>query len=194
VKVRCRAGVLVVFLSIIGAFLAACSNANPASVPVPAASAATPETSATEAPTEVSDFPAGVYRSQLTVAGLAKLGLDDPSTAGIWTFTVHPGGAFELTCRPVADPGVDCGNGDPAPQHIVEVGNIFGTSPTMWFVLDPARLMKLTGCICGPQEGYHLSWAPMPDGRMAFSNFVGLGERETETGDSWTIQPWTRIS
>jgi hypothetical protein len=39
---------------------------------------------------------AGVYRSQLTVAGLAKLGLDDPSTAGIWTFTVHPGGAFEV--------------------------------------------------------------------------------------------------
>jgi hypothetical protein len=62
----------------------------------------------------------------------------------------------------------------------------------MW--LDPARVMKLTGCVCGPQEGYHLNWASMPDGKISFSNFVGLGERETETGDGWTIQPWTRIS
>jgi hypothetical protein len=183
--------------------LSACAGHSPGAA---SSSAATAQSDApaesSVAPKTVSDLPAGVYRSKLTVATLRKLGVDDPSTAGIWTFSVHAGGAYEVACAAVDDSGVDCGNLDSSSPSIVEVGQLRGTSPT-WFVFDLDRLVKLTGCIphsqapdgCGGEgAGYHLNWKPTPQG-LEFTDFVGTGNyADLSPLNSWTLQPWTRIS
>lgn len=155
---------------------------------------------ATAVPMQVSDFPNGVYRSQLSVKRLQTAGFDDPSNAGIWTLTVKSG-SYRLDCLTIADPGIDCGNHSPSLSPTVEIGTVRGTSPTIWFVHDQARLSKLTGCIrhsegdrgCGPEGGYHLNWRAVPGG-VTFSSYVGLGDEAGPVLGIWLTQIWTRIS
>ncbi len=181
-----------------------CSNSNtPAHTDLGATSsvATSPSDLGTTVPSEVSDFPDGVYRTELTLARVRQLGLDDPSNAGTWTLTVQSGG-YQLDCLPIADPRIDCGGGNSSDLSTVELGTVWGSSPTMWFVHDMARLSELTGCIprsqsetgCGPEGGYHLNWQPEGD-TMVFTDFVGLADEAGQSAlNNWTAQPWTIIS
>jgi hypothetical protein len=173
------------------------SESQSASEPLPAA----PRQQHVSVPSKVSNFPPGIYRVQLKLQELEKLGWGDPGSAGVWTLTVTSG-LYQLDCIPVADPAVDCGNHDPALTSTVEMGSLHGTSPTVWFVHDMARLSKVTGCTrhiegsqgCGGEGGYHLNWKRVPHG-IAFSHFVGLGDEAGE-GDpgNWLAKPWVQIS
>jgi hypothetical protein len=199
------AGLALTLAALLSLVLSACAGvpstpaaSPPDATPVPANSAS----DIAGAPSEVSNLPAGVYRTEITVASLRKLGVDDPQGAGIWTFTVHPGGAYEVACASIDSPGIDCGNRDPTNPEIQEVGDLRGTSPT-WFVLDTERLVKLTGCsphsegeldYCGPGGGYHVRWKRTPKG-LEFTDWVGVGVLAGDSPvNSWTVQPWTRIS
>ena len=183
-----------------GESTAGSSSNHGASTPVSSGAAAHATASTgqpTDVPAPVSDFPEGVYRTELTVERLHNLGLDDPYNAGVWTLTIRSG-RYELDCRPIADPGVDCGGSDPG-DTLGEVGIVRGSAPTIWFVHDMALKSRLTGCSvankgCGPDGGYHLDWRVVPHG-VAFSNFVGLGDEAIEPAFStWTVQPWTKLS
>lgn len=181
-----------------------CSNANePAQTDLAATSsvATSPSDSGTAVPTEVSDFPDGVYRTELPLARVRQLGIDDTSNAGTWTLTVQSGG-YQLDCVPIGDPRLDCGGGNSSGLSTVELGTVWGSSPTMWFVHDMARLSELTGCTphsqsqtgCGPDGGYHLNWQPEGD-TMVFTDFVGLADEAGQPAlNNWTAQPWTIIS
>ncbi len=175
--------------------------------PVSSPAATSPSTSTpssasrTVVPKEVSDFPEGVYRTQLTVDELQKQGITDLSNAGIWTLTVEAG-SYQLDCRAIADPEFDCGNSQPSGLRTVEFGSLHGVSPTVWFVHDMARLSEISGCVrhssgsdgCGPEGGYHMDWKEVSDG-IAFSNFGGLGDEAAFPAlNNWTAKPWTRIS
>jgi hypothetical protein len=154
--------------------------------PTPASASEDP---ATEPPQGVSDFPAGVYRTQLTVSALQKMGSDNGDGAsGVWTLTVKAG-KFQLDCRTIKDPGIDCGGSDGGAN--VEVGDVRGSSPEVWLVLDQALKSKLTGCTledegCGPGDPHHLSWKAVPGGIAFTDPDRGIGE--------WSAQPWTKIS
>jgi hypothetical protein len=206
VRAHRRAATSAVLLALVAALLVACSSdesATSATEPVsasPTVIVATPTESPVAVPTQISDFPDGVYRTQLTVKRLAELGWDDPGNAGIWTLTVKSG-TYRLDCRVIVDPGTDCGNHDPDLSPTVELGTVLGSSPTVWFVHDMARLARVTGCVrhsedhegCGPEGGYHLDWRNVPDG-IAFSHYVGLGDEAGPVPGTWLAQAWTRIS
>jgi len=63
----------------------------------------TPTALTTAVPAQVSDFPDGVYRSQLTLKRLQEVGMDDTSYAGTWTLTARSGN-YRLECRAIANP------------------------------------------------------------------------------------------
>jgi hypothetical protein len=200
-----RSAISIVLIVAIAALTGACSSDDSDETATPSSSATAsptslPLTDTAAAPTQVSDFPDGAYRTQLTVKRLQELGFDEPGNAGIWTLTVKSGN-YRLDCRVIADPGTDCGNHDPALPPTVELGNVHGSAPTVWFAHDNARLARVTGCVrhtedlegCGPEGGYHLDWRTVPHG-IAFSNYVGLGDEAGPVLGNWTAQPWIRIS
>jgi len=145
----------------------------------------------------------GVYRSQLTVKKLHELGIDNLSDgpAGTWTLTVKAG-TFEMHCQPIADAVTDCGNANLASlkvNSLMDLGDLRGRGPTVWFVDDMELKAKLTGCIahseadggCGPDVLTHMKWRKVPQG-LVFSDY-GLGS-DPGTSNSMTVQMWTRIS
>jgi hypothetical protein len=169
--------------------------------PPPAVAPTTALSSPDVVPAERSTFPDGVYRTQLPMERVRELGMDDPGFAGTWTLTVKAG-AFELECRPVTTPGVDCGGHDPTLPPLVEVGTLHGTGNTAWFVQDGEERVRRTGCVrhseradgCGPEDPYHLDWM-LADNDVSFRNYVGFGASAVFPElSSWTAQPWTRIS
>jgi TRAP-type C4-dicarboxylate transport system substrate-binding protein len=137
------------------------------------------------APDQVSDLPDGVYRSEITTDDLAAAGLDNrDGGAGTWTLTVRDG-TYEVRCRPLDDPGMDCGQSienDP-----LEAGYLRGTGNTVTFVYDPELVSKLSGCKlpvsetlpdhCGPGGGGPKTWEIEGDSLM----FGG------------DLEPWTKI-
>jgi hypothetical protein len=199
------------WLALLPALVAGCTDGAsdrsaappPASPPAPppATTAASTAPAGPAVPAQRSDFPDGVYRTQLPVERLQALGLDDPGHAGTWTLTVKAG-TFTLECRPVTAPGIDCGGHDTSLPPLVEVGTLHGTGKTVWFVQDPERRAQLTGCVrhserangCGPEDAYHLDCAPTAKG-MSCRNYGGLGDQAVFPElSNWTAQPWTRIS
>ena len=202
-------GPLIALTMLVISLTAGCSNTNDpptatgtrANASSSSATTGTPTALATAVPARDSDFPDGVYRSQLTLKRLQEVGIDDTGDAGTWTLTARSGN-YRLECHAIANPGVDCGNHFPGGPSTVEIGRLRGTSPTVWFVHDMAQLSKLTGCIpnsqsskgCGPDGGYHQSWKTVPQG-IAFSDFVGLGDEAMRPAlNEWTAQVWIRIS
>jgi hypothetical protein len=151
-------------------------------------------------PTRVSDFPDGVYRTQLSVAELEKAGIFDPGAQGNWTLTVKAG-TYQMDCQATKDPILDCGNGGTAQRHTTDYGTLRGNGSTVWFVHDWVRLPKINGCIrksqgprgCGPEGTYHMKWKKVPVG-IEFSHYVGLGEEVGPAPGWWEPKPWVRIS
>lgn len=191
------------WLAILPALVVGCTDATsdePTGTP-PATTATQTAQAGSPVPPERSDFPAGVYRTELSVDRLSALGADDPGHAGTWTLTVKAG-TFTLECRPVTTPGVDCGGHDAAMPPLVEVGTLHGTGDTVWFVQDPEQRVELTGCVrhserangCGPEDPYHFDYT-IDGKRVSFRNYVGLGDQAIFPElSNWTAQPWTRIS
>ncbi len=164
-------------------------------------SASTPKSATIAVPAQVSDFPAGTYRTQLSVTQLRHLGVADLSSAGTWTLTVKAG-TYRLECVTISVPGTDCGHRNPSRSRTVEIGALRGAAPTIWFVLDMERLSKATGCVqhsdadkgCGVVDPYHFNWTKVPHG-IAFSDSPDAAGGPAEFSlNVWTVQPWTRIS
>ena len=122
-----------------------------------------------QVPAAASALPDGVYRRQLTHDDVAAAG-GDPGDhpAGIWTLRVR-GGTFQMSCRPVEGAGVSCGDSGSDSDLTVATGDLRGTGRTVWFVSDPERLARLTGCKlpwsstqvghCGPPAIDRVTWA-----------------------------------
>ena len=144
-----------------------------------------PASPAAGAPGQVSDLPDGEYRVEITTDDLAAAGLDNhDGTSGTWTFTVRDG-TYEMRCRPIDDPGIDCGG---SVQDLpFDAGYLRGTGQTVTLVHDPELVSKLSGCKlpvsetlpdhCGPGGGVTLTWEIE-------------GDSLTFSGD---FEPWTKI-
>jgi TRAP-type C4-dicarboxylate transport system substrate-binding protein len=137
------------------------------------------------APDQVSDLPDGEYRAEITTDDLAAAGLDNrDGNAGTWTLTVRDG-IYEMRCRPIDDPGIDCGHSVEAGP--LDAGYLRGTGHTVTLVHDPELMSKLTGCKlpvsetlpghCGPGGGGPKTWEIE-------------GDSLTFSGD---LEPWTKI-
>jgi TRAP-type C4-dicarboxylate transport system substrate-binding protein len=148
-------------------------------------SAASPASPAAGAPGQVSDLPDGEYRVEITTDDLAAAGLDNhDGKSGTWTLTVRDG-TYEMRCRPIDDPGIDCGQ--EVEDGPLDAGYLRGTGQTVTLVHDPELISKLTGCKlpvsetlpdhCGPGGGGPLTWEIE-------------GDSLTFSGD---LEPWTKI-
>jgi TRAP-type C4-dicarboxylate transport system substrate-binding protein len=148
-------------------------------------SAASPASPAAGAPGQVSDLPDGEYRVEITTDDLAAAGLDNhDGKSGTWTLTVRDG-TYEMRCRPIDDPGIDCGHS--VEDGPLDAGYLRGTGQTVTLVHDPELISKLTGCKlpvsetlpdhCGPGGGGPLTWEIE-------------GDSLTFSGD---LEPWTKI-
>jgi TRAP-type C4-dicarboxylate transport system substrate-binding protein len=170
-------------------------------VPASCAKGVAKSASPGQVPTAVSDLPDGVYRHQLTHDQVAAAGGDDGSgSAGIWTLRVR-GGTFQLNCRPVEGAGASCGGAGNDSDAIFEAGHLRGTGRTVYFVGDPERLSRLTGCKLPPSstqaghcfvlDPYRMTWALAGD-QLSFTDYQYPGE----TGDllEWTGGPWRKIA
>ncbi|MFN0281918.1 MAG: TRAP transporter substrate-binding protein [Kineosporiaceae bacterium] len=148
-------------------------------------------------PTTKSALPDGVYRAQITTADAVASLSNQPGLSGTWTLTVQDGG-YQLTCRPTVASGGDCGG--EVTDGPVEAGDLRGTGNTVYFVYDPKRLSRLTGCRLPPspvEPGhcwhgpvYRMSWT-LSDGRLTFSDFVAAA---VFTDDQFLVKPWRKIA
>ena len=134
---------------------------------------------------EVSDLPDGDYRVEISTDDLAAAGLDNhDGKSGRWTLTVRDG-MYEMRCRPIDDPGIDCGQS--VEDGPLDAGYLRGTGQTVTLVHDPELVSKLSGCKlpvsetlpdhCGPGGGGPLTWEIEGDS-LRFG------------GD---LEPWTKI-
>jgi TRAP-type C4-dicarboxylate transport system substrate-binding protein len=133
-------------------------------------------------PAAVAALPDGVYRRQLTHEEVEAAG-GDPGhhPAGTWTLRVR-GGTFQISCRPVEGAGVSCGDSGSDADTIVGAGDARGTGRTVWFVSDPQRVARLTGCKlpvsstdvghCGPPATDRMTWALSGD-KLSFTDYKG---------------------
>jgi TRAP-type C4-dicarboxylate transport system substrate-binding protein len=148
-------------------------------------------------PSTRSSLPDGTYRVQISTAEVAAAGLSNANgDSGTWTLTVAHG-TYQVTCRPIADPGRDCG------QEVfdgpLEAGDLRGSGQSVYFVYDPQRLARLTGCRlppsqvepghCGDGFVYRMTWA-LSAGTLTFSDYVGAGGF---TDDQFLVKPWRKI-
>lgn len=145
-------------------------------------------------PAEVSALPDGVYRAELTVADVTGAGLDNHAgESGTWTLTVRKS-TYELRCRPIDNPGVDCGHS--VTDRPLDVGDLRGSGDSVSFVPDLPRLSKVSGCTlppsetkagsCPPAGPYRLRWSA-GDGRLRFTDLSRL------EGHELVLEPYRKI-
>ena len=93
---------------------------------------------------DVTDLPGGEYRAAITTADVTAAGLDNSDgNSGMWTLTIQRG-KYQMRCRPIDDPGIDCGG---SVQNLpLDAGDVRGTGNTVTFVHDPELISKLSGC------------------------------------------------
>lgn len=196
--------------------LTACSGPGGASAPTsasvtgpPSVQASSPAAPSSTSPASPSgpltvpqhnaSLPTGVYRTRVTRDELVAHGDDDLSNAGIWTLTVAPG-TYQLDCRPIADPGYDCGN-SPSPPTLKELGALRGDGQQAWFIRDINKVAALTGCIphseqqngCGPEATFRLTWAGPSELRFSDYTDVDGTTRGARAAVNFTLKPWQKI-
>jgi len=142
---------------------------------------------------ERSQPPDGVYRVQISLADVQRAGLsNEDGWTGTWTLTIDDG-TYQMSCRPLADPGRDCGNS--TYQGALDGGYVRGTGDVVYFVYDAEVHSALTGCAttpevappCYPIPTYSVTWSLDGD-LLTFSDsqpFVVYDK---------VLKPWTRIS
>ena len=130
---------------------------------------------------------------EITTDDLAAAGLDNrDGKSGTWTFTVRDG-TYEMRCRPIDDPGIDCGQS--VEDGPLDAGYLRGTGQTVTLVYDPELISKLTGCKlpvsstlpdhCGPGGSITLTWEIEGDS-LTLSGDLGRGYE-------LVLEPWTKI-
>ena len=138
---------------------------------------------------ETADLPDGEYRVEITTDDVAAAGLDNrDGKSGTWTLTVRDG-TYEMRCRPLDDPGIDCGQS--VEDGPLDVGYLRGTGQTVTLVYDPELMSELTGCKlpvsstlpdhCGPAGDVTLTWEIEGDSLTLSGNVW------------WGLEPWTKI-
>jgi TRAP-type C4-dicarboxylate transport system substrate-binding protein len=150
-------------------------------------------------PAAVSKLPDGIYRTRVTTGDVvAAVGSEADGAVGIWTIKVRRG-TYETSCRPIDDPGRDCGDATVEQTGApLEVGDLRGTGGSLYFVPSAERLSRLTGCKlppsgtlpdhCGPDDPYRISWAVSGD-RLTF----GPDDKAPELLVLW-VNPWRKIA
>jgi TRAP-type C4-dicarboxylate transport system substrate-binding protein len=149
---------------------------------------------ASTVPTQKSPLPDGIYRQHVTVPDVEAAGLsNNDGWSGTWTMTVRHA-TYEVRCRPIADPGKDCGNF--VADAPVEVGDLRGTGSELYFVPNAARISQLTGCKlppsntladhCGPDDPYRVNWK-LTGNQLTLSGYAA-------EGSGLGLKPWTKIS
>jgi TRAP-type C4-dicarboxylate transport system substrate-binding protein len=146
-------------------------------------------------PTAVAQVPDGTYRAELTAADVAAAGFDNSSgSSGTWTLRISRG-TYELSCKPIANPGTDCGHAQY--DGPLDMGDLRGTGRTVHFVYDAERLAERTGCglpvstsiagRCPAGDPFRLDWRIDGD-RLVFSDPVDT------VGCEMFVEPWRRIA
>jgi TRAP-type C4-dicarboxylate transport system substrate-binding protein len=142
--------------------------------------------SAGTVPDDMADLPDGEYRVEITTDDLAAAGLDNhDGKSGTWTLTVREG-TYEVRCRPLDDPGIDCGT--EVEDDPLDAGYLRGTGNTVTFVYDPELVSKLSGCKLPVSETLPDHCGP---GGSATRTWEIEGDSLTLSGD---LEPWTKIS
>lgn len=150
---------------------------------------------APEIPHHDSLLPDGMYRVAIPAGDVVAAGVSNgPGWSGTWTLRVKDGG-YTLTCRPLGNPGRDCGN--TVSDSALEAGWLRGQGHLAYFVSDPKRLSRLNGCElpvsaagdnhCDPQAPYPARWS-LDGGILTFTE-VSRGQ----TPAHLTLKPWERI-
>ena len=142
-----------------------------------------------------SSLPNGTYRVAIPAGDVVAAGVSNSSGwSGTWTLQVKDGG-YTLSCRPLGNPGRDCGNTVSA--NALEAGWLRGQKHLAHFVSDPQRLSRLNGCelpASGAGDNYCVPLAPYTarwrlDGRaLTFTAISGA-----QTPAHLTLEPWERI-
>jgi TRAP-type C4-dicarboxylate transport system substrate-binding protein len=145
-------------------------------------------------PSTGSALPDGVYRVELTPADLAGRSNDD-GLSGTWTLKVRRG-TYELSCRPIATRGIDCGHEDY--DGPLDVGDLRGTGDRVYFMYRPDRLAQLTGCrlpvsqtrpgACFAGLPYVMTWELRGD-QLTFSEYT-----RDWSNVQFILEPWQKIA
>jgi TRAP-type C4-dicarboxylate transport system substrate-binding protein len=147
-------------------------------------------------PEEVSELPDGHYRVEITTADVAGAAVsNEPGWSGTWTLTVRRG-TFELRCRPIEDPGVDCGNVEPQDEPF-EAGELLGTGNTVYFVNTGELISRLTGCKLPPSSTEPEHCGPLTTSRMTWvldGDSLQFGDQQGSENLIYVIEPWQKIS
>lgn len=150
--------------------------------------------------TQIPSLPLGVYRISVRTDDILAAGGDALVGAGTWTLKISRG-EYRLECRPIDDPGQDCGTSLPT-QTLMEIGPLRGEGDQVWFLPDMPRKAKMIGCEvnsqgpngCGGNDPYRFTWST--DGpNLRLRDFVGLGD-QIGAGPfyaSFTYKPWKKI-
>jgi hypothetical protein len=145
-------------------------------------------------PHDDSSLPGGTYRVAIPASDVDAAGVsNDSGWSGTWTLRVKDGG-YTLSCRPLGNPGRDCGNTISA--SALEAGWLRGQGHLAYFVSDLKRLSRLNGCElpasgvgdnCDPVATYPARWRL--EGRtLTFTDVPGA-----QTPPHLTLKPWERI-
>ena len=148
-------------------------------------------------PSTVSSLPSGTYRAAVTVDDLNSRGMDKESgMSGTWTLKVADG-KYELSCRPLALPGIDCAqevyNGP------LDVGDLRGSKNVVYFIYNAERKSRMTGCKlpvsqnlpghCFAGRPYRMAWAIDGD-QLTFSDY----RSDNWPNDMFIVKPWRKIA
>jgi hypothetical protein len=146
-------------------------------------------------PAEVAPIPDGVYRTEITTADVEAAGLSNADGwSGTWTLEIREG-TYQLTCRPLDEPGRDCGN--TVYDGPLEAGELRGTGDVAHFLYSEKLMSSLTGCNlpasnteagqCWPGLDYVMRWTV--DGDEL--HLEDAGSRIPAL--TFTLEPWRRI-
>ena len=149
-----------------------------------------------QVPASVSPLPDGIYRTELSRADVIAAGVSitDGNPPGTWTLRVAKG-TYQLSCRPLANPGEDCGGEDT--DKPLDVGDLRGSGKTVYFVYNLRRMAQLTACQlpasnvvpghCFAGGIYRMNWS-FANELLRFSDYVAAG-----TNQQYLIKAWQRI-
>jgi TRAP-type C4-dicarboxylate transport system substrate-binding protein len=164
----------------------------PLDVPDSCREATATQDAAMVVPDEVSELPDGTYEVEITLADVAAAGIDNsPGWTGTWTLTIEDG-TYQMSCRPVENPGKDCGSS--TYEGALDAGYVRGTGNVVYFVYDAEVHSALTGCAttpevvppCYPLPTYAVTWAL--DGDL-----LTFSDSEPFVVYDKVLEPWTRI-
>lgn len=146
---------------------------------------------ATSPPTDGAGIPDGIYRTAIPVSAVTASGdSNNDGWSGTWTLTIKDG-TYALTCRPLDQPGRDCGN--VVIDGALEAGHVRGAGDQVSFEYDAQLHSSLSSCQlpasrtdpghCNAIDTYSATWTLAGD-LLTFSDSDVL---------HLVLEPWRRI-